>query len=142
MLSVPFPAALLGGFGFVPFLALALASVFAPEPIAAHAAFALLAYGATILSFLGGALWGFAVRAVERPSAQALAVSVAPQLIGWAALLAPPRVGFVMLAAAIVLVLYADRAALRAGAAPGWWMRLRIPLSCAAGLCLAAGAWS
>jgi Protein of unknown function (DUF3429) len=51
--DVPSPAALLGLAGLLPFAATALLSL-PPGPAGDWAGFALLAYGAVILSFLGG----------------------------------------------------------------------------------------
>ncbi len=50
----------LGWFGLVPFWGLALAAWFGPAALQGFALMALLAYGATILSFLGGLFLGFA----------------------------------------------------------------------------------
>ena len=49
----------LGYLGLIPFVSLAAAAVFAPTSLRGLASDALLAYGATILSFLGGIYWGW-----------------------------------------------------------------------------------
>jgi len=140
--GVPAPAAWLGACGLIPFLALAVLATIGAGAWSDMASEALRAYGATILSFLGGIHWGFALRA-DAPDGQLarpLAIGVAPQLVGWIALLTPERIGFALLAASIVGVLWADRQAISAATAPSWFLRLRTPLSIAAGACLALAA--
>lgn len=133
----------LGFVGLFPFMALA-AAVFAPGAHQAIASDALLAYGATILSFIGGIYWGLAIaRPALSPSKGALflIVGVIPQLLGWVALMLPVPFGQFVIAAAFLALLAADRAAVRAGIAPGWFTRLRWPLSCAAAIAMTVGAF-
>ncbi|XP_069498490.1 transmembrane protein 69 [Ambystoma mexicanum] len=84
----PKPALYLGLAGLVPFISLPLimgmTEVYYPE-----LAFAQLAYGASILSFLGGARWGFAIPegSPAKPDWINLANSTVPALLAWAALL-------------------------------------------------------
>lgn len=65
-LSVPSAAAWLGGLGITPFAGLSLAAPFASDDLKAQLSFALIAYGAIILSFLGGIHWGLAIGAVPQ----------------------------------------------------------------------------
>ncbi|CAG2241076.1 unnamed protein product [Mytilus edulis] len=53
--------------------------------------FAQMAYGATILSFLGGVRWGFSIseESVLRPGWISLGVSVIPSLVAWGGLMMP-----------------------------------------------------
>jgi len=143
---IPSSAAWLGGFGFVPFAALTASLPFVGGELKSDVAYALLAYGAVILSFLGGVHWGLAIGSIA-PGAAAglkgrLLLSVIPSLVAWAALLVPLRSGLFMLAAAIALMLVVDIRATRAGEAPAWYPRLRIPLSCAVAASLLVGAWA
>ena len=142
------PAALwLGGAGALPFIALAVAAWL---PATAHGdrlSFALIAYGAVILSFLGGVRWGLAIAgygagAGDGASWARLGLSVVPSLIGWLALLIPAPAGLLILAAAFAAMLAIDRRAGAAGAMPGWYAALRLPLSLVvvAALLLAAAA--
>ena len=82
---LPMLAAVLGLAGLVPFVA---CGVLAVGQDGDRAAFALVAYGAVILAFLGGVHWGFAL---EEPSGRAersrLGLGVLPSLVGWVALL-------------------------------------------------------
>ncbi len=142
--TVPASAGWLGGLGAAPFIGLAGAIPFltgAPRMIVAHA---LVAYGATILSFLGGVHWGLAIgshggRNSGKLSAR-LTLSVIPSMAGWGALLVPERPGLFVLALAIAAMLWVDVRAARAGQAPPWYPKLRIPLTCVVVATLILGA--
>ncbi|MEM6666305.1 MAG: DUF3429 domain-containing protein [Pseudomonadota bacterium] len=86
----PAPLALTMG-GLMPFLAAALAVwVFADDPARqAGAQITLLAYGAVILSFLGGARWGVEMDSAsfEPPRWGVLGLSVLGSLAGWVVML-------------------------------------------------------
>jgi hypothetical protein len=132
--KVPSSAKWLGGLGAVPFVGLAGAIPFligAPRLLVVHA---LVTYGSTILSFLGGVHWGLAIRTPGSPDdgklAARLTLSVIPSLVGWAALLVAERMGLWILAMAIAAMLWVDIRATRRGQAPPWYPRLRIPLTC------------
>ncbi len=129
----PRTAVLLGAGGAVPFIALAIASWIATEKAALIAAEWVLAYAAVILSFIGGAHWGFASLRSGTHSASGpsllLALSVLPSLIGWAALLLPALWSAGTLTLAFIAILPVDRWAQARSLAPDWWMRLRLPLS-------------
>jgi len=138
----PLPAVVLGAAGLIPFVTLALACLMLPETGDSLPRLALNAYGATILSFLGGVRWGLALapgsggdRIVVR-----LAIGVLPQLAGWALLLAPPRPAGIGLAAAVLILWLADLSLARSGGAPATYARLRTPLSLGAAAALLAGA--
>lgn len=139
----PLAASSLGYLGLIPFIALAALVFIAPEPMRASASFGLLAYGATILSFLGGIHWGLAIASpslTPRLRALHLGLGVVPQLLGWAALLAPPALGHVLTAAGLLAILGADSIAARSGLAPAWFTQLRWPLSCAGATALIVAA--
>lgn len=84
----PTPALTLGFAGLIPFvtptLIMAVSGIYCPE-----LAYAQLAYGASILSFLGGARWGFVLP--ESSPAKAdwinLGNSVLPSLLAWTTML-------------------------------------------------------
>jgi hypothetical protein len=87
----------------------------------------LLAYGAVILSFLGGVRWGLAI--IEPNHADLfspLCISVLPSLLGWLALLISDSAGLLLLALGFFALLLAD---LRLPTAPPWYGTLRLPLS-------------
>ncbi len=133
--KVPASAAWLGGLGALPFLGLGLATTWLKGDLRVIAAHALAAYGAVILSFLGGVHWGLAVA----PGGDAgrgrltgrLIVSVVPSLVAWPALLIGGRGGLLLLAVAFAAMLLVDLRATRLAQAPAWYPSLRIPLTVA-----------
>lgn len=141
--GAPRVAMALGVLGLIPFVALAVLSWAGHGGISVLAREALAAYGATILSFLGGVYWGFALAGEQaaRPGLAArLSIGVLPQLVGWVAVLLPFRGGQALTAAALLVWLLVERRAVAQGAAPGWFMQLRLPLTLVAAACLAGAA--
>lgn len=70
---------------------------------------AFVAYGAVILSFLGGIRWGQVVLDPEEGSALQLKLAVLPSLLGWLALLLPGRLlPITLLAIGFALMLWLD----------------------------------
>jgi Protein of unknown function (DUF3429) len=98
----------LGWAGLLPFAAGALAVAAAPEPWRETAARALVAYGAVIVSFLGGIHWGAPTDARHDG---ARVWGVVPSLLAWPLLLLPSsRLALLGLAAALLLCWLVDRA--------------------------------
>jgi Protein of unknown function (DUF3429) len=135
----PTPQALrLGYAGLLPFLAGAVAIAVSDGSERSQVGWALLAYGATIASFLGGIHWGAAMqRGMHAP--KALAWGVMPQLIGWLSLLLPLRAGL-LVAGSLLLLCYAVDRTLYPQAGLAGWLPLRLPLSVGAGLCCLSAA--
>jgi len=132
--QVPASAKWLGGLGLIPFVGLTLSIPLLDQSLKAQAVFALCAYGAVILSFLGGIRWGLAIApANTAPQAFALlprlSLSVAPSLLGWVALLLPARACLLLLAATFSWMLWSDLRVAARGEAPVWYPRLRWPLT-------------
>ncbi len=98
-----------------------------------------LFYGAIILSFMGGAIWGFATRADH---AGAYVLAVLPAL--WAffftsgGVVAPA----LFLAAGFAGLLAIDALFWSRGLAPGWWMPLRVLLTSVVVVCLGITAFA
>lgn len=151
--AIPAAARWLGFAGLLPFAAAAVAALVPGMPLHGYALPALLAYGAAILSFLGGIRWGLAMTALppgttaalppgtvsaSPPDVMALRLgfSVLPSLVGWLALLLPPGQGLLLLALGFAAMLVADQ---RIGFAPAWYPRLRLPLSLGALVALLLG---
>lgn len=140
--GLPLPAFWLGLAGLLPFLALAGATL-------ADAAWgglpwaggALIAYGATILAFLGAVHWGLALAQAapqaERHARGRFLLGVVPQLVAWVALLLPLQGGLALVAAAILATAAAESIAARAGLVPAGYLRLRWGLSVGSAACLA-----
>ncbi|MDP3416838.1 DUF3429 domain-containing protein [Falsiroseomonas sp.] len=130
--GLPIPAFWLGLAGLVPFLTLA-GAILAGLP---WGGWALAAYGATILAFLGAVHWGLAL-AAPAPGPGRFLLGVVPQRVGWVALLLPLRPGLALLAVAMLVTAAAESLAARAGLVPVGYLRLRWVLSVGAAACLA-----
>ena len=139
--ALPLPrwAALLGYAGLLPFVALTVATWLAPQVYRVQSAYALLAYGATIASFLGAIHWGLAMRESLAPPPGPLVWGVFPSLVAWAALLLPLSQGLVTLALLLGICLAVDW---RSYPAYGLskWLTMRLHLTLVAGVCLLTGA--
>lgn len=134
--TIPRPALILGLAGLLPFFATALAvcltrfiplsGMFSSDFVA----LALGAYGAVILSFLGGVRWGELLDDDVRLEQWApLTLSIVPSLIAWLALLLETRSMLLLLAAGLALQYALDRAAARRDEIPAWFARLRLMLT-------------
>ena len=101
--------------------------------------YVMLFYGAVILSFMSGVLWGFATKIKGRPAATGYALSVLPAL--WAFLMTGggPTSAGVSLMAGFIGLLGLDWLFWHYGVAPAWWMRLRLLLTFVVLACLAIG---
>lgn len=133
-------AVVLGLAGVVPFIACGLATLDANAGFATAAFAAFLAYGAVILSFLGGVHWGLVLQEPPpghaggtRFDRQRLAFGVIPSLVGWLALILARAVsaelGLVLLIAGFIATLAVEAQARRLGLVPGGYMWLRWLLS-------------
>ena len=129
--AIPRPALLLGWAGVIPFALLTAAIVLGVEVSSLDPRGALRAYGATILSFLGGAQWGVLLpRNQEEASLPwRYGVSVLPALLGFLCLLAPHTLGLVGLVAGFLGLLAYDLSTVRRGLAPGCYGKLRLQLT-------------
>jgi hypothetical protein len=140
--AIPLAPRVLGIIGVTPFAAGALAAAFLPA-VKPEAAAALLAYGAVILSFLGGIRWGFAVLEDGEAGWSPFSMSVLPSFVAWFGYAAGGPVGLLILAIALGLWYFAERAVPPSIALPGWYMRQRSILTAIAvfALVVAALAW-
>ncbi len=148
MSRVPFAALFLGVAGLIPF-AWGLAMVLTepgtlpglgrvtPDPEGGVILLSL--WGAVILGFMGGCLWGFETAADRQPSLARLAATAIPAFIALVSLLQPPHIACLWLAFGFVVLQVTDLVFRRAGVAPAWWLDLRYPLTAAVILCLLLG---
>ena len=141
---IPRAASWLGALGAVPFVFFAILGLVLEDADREQASFVLAAYGAVILSFLGGIHWGLAIadfgcRPLEGASYRRLTLSVVPSLVGWLALVLPLAAGLLILALAFLLMLFVDWRATRQGEAPAWYPKLRWPLTTAVAASLILG---
>ncbi|MEJ2385065.1 MAG: DUF3429 domain-containing protein [Xanthomonadales bacterium] len=132
--AIPAVPALLGYSGVLPFAALAIAVVLTDGAWQNLALRAFLAYGAVILSFLGGIRWGAAARAAQ-PRNGEYVLAVLPSLWAWACLLAEqPMLAAWGLMAGFALMGFADWLRPAPGTA-SWLVTLRLRLTAAVVLC-------
>ncbi|MBL3703747.1 DUF3429 family protein [Sulfitobacter sp. BDSS02] len=147
MRNVPTTALLLGLAGLIPFVWGALtylnaglanwgASALGPRFVGPYIQ---LAYGAVILSFMSGVLWGFASKTSGARAAIGYVLSVIPAL--WAFFMTgggPVSAGLNLIFGFAGLLLL-DMAFASWGLAPRWWMPLRLVLTAIVIVCLAVG---
>jgi len=141
--SIPPVPLALGLAGLIPYWGLALGVATGVDlGVGAPAlALALAAYGALILSFLGGIRWGIAVSMEEQgPARRGYVISVVPSLLAFAALALPPEPRLWTLAGLHVLLGLLDYGLVCREEAPEWFGRLRLILAAGAALALGMGA--
>jgi hypothetical protein len=128
----------LGLSGLLPFVGLAMAAWWFSPAWAGWAIRAQILYGASILAFLGGLHWGFALsgRLSTRVTRAALGWSVVPSLIAGAAAGMPDRWALFGLAGGLALAWAVDQRAWRHYGVGGWFLRLRSLLTVVATLSL------
>ena len=136
-ITIPKSAFTLGFAGMIPFIATAAINLIPGAPLHELSQYALLAYGAVILSFLGGIRWGLAMLTTDAANLFGpLFVSIVPATLGWFALLLTSSMGLMLLALGFAAMLIAD---LRLSTAPPWFRSLRRPLSVGAIVSLILG---
>ena len=98
-----------------------------------------LYYGAVILSFMSGVLWGFATKAEGAAATTGYALSVIPALWAFFMTGGGPTTAGINLIFGFVGLLLLDFHFARLRLAPPWWMPLRLFLTTIVLACLAAG---
>jgi hypothetical protein len=157
---IPIPALVLGIAGLIPFIGCAALAclpelgstmlgsspfsrsggAISSNAIQQKAVFALGAYGAIILSFLGGVRWGNLLSSKTHIRRWGpLLLSVLPSLIAWPALLLPAAWTLSVLAAGFVLQYAYDVEGVRQKILPIWFGKLRTILTTGATISLLAG---
>lgn len=151
--TIPTPALVLGLGGLIPFVCTAIMAWWSwpieqwlPEAFLHErnadqtATLALGAYGAIILSFLGGVRWGnLLFDQASLNSWLPLSLSVLPSLIAWPALLLAPLPMLGLLATGFIVQYALDVAGVKRGELPNWFGRLRLILTTGAVLSLLIG---
>ena len=89
----------------------------------------MLRYGIIILAFMSGVLWGFATNASGKMAAVAYGLSVLPALWAFLTAVGPTPQALGALIPGFYGLLVLDYYFWRAGLAPPWWLRLRLPLT-------------
>lgn len=88
-----------------------------------------IAYGTVILSFMSGALWGFATRATGGEAAIGYGLAVLPALWAFFFIGGGPVSATMYLIFGFIGLLALDWHFWTRGLAPRWWMQLRVLLS-------------
>ncbi|MEK0417966.1 MAG: hypothetical protein RI949_1972 [Pseudomonadota bacterium] len=128
----------LGYAGLIPFvLGAALVWVVSDEAYP-YVTLALSAYGAVIVSFLGGIYWGVAFQQAQ-PQPRLWVWGVVPSLLAWVGVMMPPESGMVVLGAVLLLCYAVDRR-LYPPLGLSRWLVLRFRLSAVAALSCFLGA--
>ncbi|WGH79224.1 DUF3429 domain-containing protein [Jannaschia ovalis] len=141
---IPRSALILGLAGLLPFawgvatlwfpqLALQTVALIGPRFIGPYVG---LFYGAVILSFMSGVLWGFATKAEGQVAATGYALSVLPALWVFFTTGGGDQAAAIALMAGFVGLLGLDWLFWNQGLAPAWWMKLRLILTAGVVACL------
>lgn len=137
MTQIPRSALIVGLAGLIPFL-WGAASVLVPDLAIWGQAnlggrfigpYVQLFYGAVILSFMSGVLWGFATKATGRMATAGYVLSVIPALWAFFMTGGGPTTAGVNLITGFLGLLLLDWHFWRLGLAPAWWMQLRVLLT-------------
>jgi len=133
----------LGLGGLLPFVGLAVLAWGGSTVGPTWALRGLILYGASILAFLGGLHWGFALsgRLSDRAARIALIWSVVPSLIAWSAAWMPEQAALLGLAGGLVLAWAFDQRAWPQYGIGPWFLRLRGLLTFVATGSLLTSAW-
>ena len=134
----------LGLGGLLPFVGLAVLAWGGSTVGPTWALRGLILYGASILAFLGGLHWGFALsgRLSDRAARVALVWSVVPSLIAWSAAWMPEQSALLGLAGGLVLAWAFDQRAWPQYGIGPWFLRLRGLLTFVATGSLLTSAWA
>ncbi len=141
---LPPTVAWLGYGGLIPFVVLATVAVVGGD-YAGFCSYALIAYGAVILSFVGAVHWGIALIRADLGDQRRNATwvwSVVPALLAWVALLVTPVAAAVVLVVGFAAQFLQDRRLSSQSSLPPWYLPLRLRLTSVACACLAAGAFA
>lgn len=149
MIRVPLPALVIGWLGLVPFVYAVLLIFARPGSLPtfgiapsgpAGGLHVLEVFGAAILAFMGGCLWGFASAPPRVPRWTLLLAASVPVVAAYFALQPHPARSCVFLAFGFVILQGIDIAFQRLGVAPAYWLTLRLPLTAGVMTCLLIGA--
>ena len=131
----------LGYGGLLPFVGLAGAALWLGPLESTRITAALLAYGASILSFMGAIHWGLAMGGGAAPDSKLLLWGVVPSLVAWVALLLGTAPGLWLVVLGLWACFAVDRTVYpRFGLRS--WLPMRLVLTLVATLACALTAWS
>ena len=104
--------------------------------------YVMLFYGAVILSFMSGVLWGFTAQLGGARATSGYILSVLPALWAFFMTGGGPASAGISLIVGFVGLLGLDWLFWHHGATPPWWMHLRILLTSVVVICLAIGVFA
>ena len=135
---------ILGLGGLIPFIVgTYLIATYSEVAVPSYIWFAVSAYAAVILSFLGGIRWGAALNENGRKSPTTIALSVIPSVAAWVIVQLPQPWNFVGFAVAFCVQGVWDVTAIREGRIETpWFAQLRIVLTVVVVACLVAVAFA
>lgn len=147
MTAIPRSALLLGLAGLIPFAWGALTTLLPQFGLDASRVigsrfvgpYLQLYYGAIILSFMSGVLWGFATKAEGQLATAGYVLSVLPALWAFFMTGGGPVTASINLIVGFLGLLLLDWQFWRMELAPSWWMKLRVLLTALVVLCLLTG---
>ena len=99
-----------------------------------------LTYGAVILSFMSGVLWGFACKALSHKAPLYFGLSVLPALWATFLLASAAPMQFAALIGGFIALFGLDVMFFRWGLTPDWWLKLRALLTTLVLVCLSLAA--
>jgi hypothetical protein len=149
MSRVPLPALVVGWLGLVPFVYAVMLLFAVPGSLPtfglapsgpAGGMHVLEFFGAAILAFMGGCLWGFASAPPRAPRWPFLIAASVPAVAAYLAIQPHPGRSCVFLAFGFVILQGIDIGFQRLGLAPAYWLSLRLPLTAGVMTCLLVGA--
>ena len=124
----------IGYAGLIPFIGLSAMSVLWHDIHHSAILFSLLAYGATIISFLGAIHWGLTMRG-EQPDRIAIIWGVFPSLLAWGSLIIDTHWGLAIQLITLWICFLVDyKRYPKFGV--GQWLSMRLLLTVIAGICL------
>lgn len=125
----------IGYAGLIPFMSLSALSVLFQDIHHSAILFSLLAYGATIISFLGAIHWGLAMRE-EQSDRINMIWGVIPSLLAWGSLIVDTHWGLAIEFITLWICFFVDfNSYPKFGVRQ--WLRMRLQLTVIAGICLA-----
>jgi hypothetical protein len=125
--------------GLLPFVFLALLLWLVKPSLHPFVAIALAAYGAVVVSFLGGIHWGIALSAGQAARPVYVVWGIVPSLLAWFTVIMPAYAGLPLLGLILMACYLVDRK-LWAAAGMSRWLTLRFRLTAVATLSCLLGA--
>lgn len=130
-------AKILGYAGLIPFITLSIGSWIA-LPLISEPLQVLIAYAATILSFMGAIHWGIAMSGSQEQNNARFYISVLPALFAWLALLIPPAYALAIFIFTFTALYLYERFSTDSVDFPQWYLPMRGVLTLVVVACLTA----